>query len=131
MSLSGAALREVEHRFSVLAKLVGRLACFLSASLAALGCTGSVSVTGGGGGGTASACSDGLVVCAGSCVDTQADPEHCGACGYGCGAEQICLAGKCEAPCPPGSAPCGGACTDVLSDAANCGGCGDGCLTEQ
>ena len=48
--------------------------------------------------------------CAGACVDTNANPNHCGGCGMSCGDGEICSAGQCKPqvtdcskePCPSG-----------------------------
>ncbi|WP_437734842.1 MXAN_6577-like cysteine-rich protein [Sorangium sp. So ce1335] len=40
-------------------------------------------------------CDDGQSPCAGACVDTQADPDHCGECGSACASGQRCEAGEC------------------------------------
>ena len=46
----------------------------------------------------------------GVCAVLDSDPEHCGACGNGCGADESCVGGNCvdEVGCAPGSAPFGG-----------------------
>lgn len=43
------------------------------------------------------ACAPPRVLCAGRCVDTQAEHDHCGACGHACAAAEACLAGACRA----------------------------------
>ncbi|MBK7863074.1 MAG: hypothetical protein IPJ65_31585 [Archangiaceae bacterium] len=82
--------------------------------------------------------------CGGGCVDTLNDRAHCGYCGHGCGAGQICLSGTCTAPvnCATSLADtsclldagvvgrcCGGACgsPNYQTDPENCGGCGQRC----
>ncbi|MFO0565143.1 MAG: hypothetical protein U0263_05745 [Polyangiaceae bacterium] len=47
-----------------------------------------------GGHACAPACPPPLTYCAGTCVDTQTDPDHCGQCGNEC-PSGICQAGKC------------------------------------
>jgi hypothetical protein len=42
-----------------------------------------------------SACSSGQTLCDGSCIDTQRDSQHCGACGNVCNEGEPCLEGKC------------------------------------
>jgi predicted esterase len=37
-------------------------------------------------------------MCAGTCVDVSADPNHCGGCGAACSPAQKCVAGRCEPP---------------------------------
>jgi hypothetical protein len=51
---------------------------------------------------TAPTCGTGLTICSGACVDLQTDPDHCGACGTGCGTWfKQCINGQC-AGCPAG-----------------------------
>lgn len=71
-------------------------------------------------------CLEGLAACDGRCIDLQRDPEHCGACGSGCGA-RFCVDGSCSDACPTGTTECGGACVDLTRDAAHCGACGEAC----
>ncbi len=40
-------------------------------------------------------CSSGLTSCDGTCIDTQSDSQHCGACGNVCNAEEPCSEGTC------------------------------------
>ena len=40
-------------------------------------------------------CSSGQTRCDGSCIDTQSNSQHCGACGNVCNAGEPCLEGKC------------------------------------
>lgn len=68
---------------------------------------------------------DGGFVCDGRCVDTGADPEHCGGCDLACGADETCEAGRCV--CPEDTERCGTACVDTDSDTAHCGACGARC----
>jgi hypothetical protein len=42
-----------------------------------------------------SGCTGALSCCAGSCVDTTQDPNHCGACATACSAAQFCAASAC------------------------------------
>ncbi len=42
-----------------------------------------------------SACPSGQTSCDGTCIDTQSDSQHCGACGNVCNAEEPCSEGKC------------------------------------
>lgn len=56
---------------------------------------GSDVVAAAGTGGGSPGCDDGQALCAGACVDTTSDPEHCGACDHYClGAP--CVASRCE-----------------------------------
>ena len=40
-------------------------------------------------------CSSGQALCDGSCIDTQSNSQHCGACGNVCNAGEPCSEGKC------------------------------------
>lgn len=40
-------------------------------------------------------CSSGKTACGGVCIDTQIDPQHCGACGRSCKKGLICEKGRC------------------------------------
>jgi hypothetical protein len=40
-------------------------------------------------------CSSGQTRCDGSCIDTQSDSQHCGACGNVCNTSEPCSEGKC------------------------------------
>jgi hypothetical protein len=40
-------------------------------------------------------CSSGLTRCDGSCIDTQSDSQHCGACGNACNTGEPCSEGTC------------------------------------
>lgn len=59
-----------------------------------------------------STCSGEQTCCGNGCVDTQFDPDNCGACGNTCGAGSMC---------------CDGGCVDTTSDPNNCGLCGNAC----
>lgn len=63
-----------------------------------------------------------------ACVDTLADPQHCGACDSPCPAGVPCVAGECA--CPEGTIACGDACVDPLANGEHCGGCDEPC-TDQ
>ncbi|XXX77987.1 MXAN_6577-like cysteine-rich protein [Sorangium sp. So ce134] len=104
-------------------------------------------------------CDDGLAMCGGSCVDTQADPDHCGGCDSVCASGQRCETGACvgddmgdggsdgggnggvEDPdssggtggalCAPGLEPCSGGCVDLDINPHHCGGCGQECPAGQ
>lgn len=41
-------------------------------------------------------CKDGSTHCGAQCVDMGRDREHCGACGVVCGAQETCIAGRCQ-----------------------------------
>jgi len=68
------------------------------------------------------------------CVDTDADPDHCGGCNNDCGSGGVCNDGGCSCPdtateCqtngPPG--PPETTCADTTSDPLHCGECGEVC----
>jgi len=69
------------------------------------------------------------VCCNGSCVETQTDDYHCGACGNVCSGGETCRAGTCV--CPAGLTECSGTCVDTKTDPSNCAGCGSACPTGQ
>jgi hypothetical protein len=67
-------------------------------------------------------CATNLTLCEGSCVNTEINLNHCGACGSFCRGNQICVGAKCG--CPSGLTLCGSMCVDTSTDNANCGECG-------
>jgi uncharacterized protein YkwD len=70
---------------------------------------------------------EGQEVCGATCVDTQTDVEHCGACGERCGRGAGCKMGACF--CLTGGTWCGaGQCLTTLNDTNNCGECGKKCV---
>src|SRR5262249_13551411 len=70
----------------------------LTAGVGSGGTTASTVSTGGGG--TGSDCPARLHACAGGCVDEQADPNNCGACGVTCNG--TCSSGRCLMMLAPG-----------------------------
>ncbi|MGV3622800.1 MAG: hypothetical protein ACO1OB_18420 [Archangium sp.] len=44
-------------------------------------------------------CSEGQMLCAGTCIDTAIDEANCGACGTSCAATERCRSGSCESGC--------------------------------
>ncbi|MGK4007579.1 MXAN_6577-like cysteine-rich protein [Sorangium sp. So ce1036] len=99
---------------------------------------------------TLAACDDDLSLCGGACVDTQTDPEHCGACDGVCADGQHCEAGACvgeggatgagsasasggvDVPtCGAGEAECDGGCVDLQSSPVHCGRCGVQCAPDE
>jgi len=94
---------------------------FLFLAALVLGCTS-------GGGPESIPCEEGMVSCDGACVDTLADPAHCGACGNACAWGERCVDGACGLYCEQeGLTNCGMACADTSSDPAHCGACGNAC----
>jgi hypothetical protein len=67
-------------------------------------------------------------ICAGSCFNSQSDPNNCGTCGHACApihAQFVCIGGTCQ--CPTGTTQCGSICADLQADNQNCGSCGRSC----
>lgn len=81
--------------------------------------------TSGAGGGDGGACAPGALACAGRCVNTLSDGNHCGACGVQCPFGTTCVGGVCRCPAP--LTLCGDRCVNVSIDDQNCGGCGTTC----
>jgi hypothetical protein len=73
-----------------------------------------------------SPCPRGSSECGGQCVNTQADPNHCGGCGTQCSYGVPCTAGACTVEVL--SAP---ACANTVTDPNNCGRCGNVCPAPQ
>ncbi|WP_437677561.1 MXAN_6577-like cysteine-rich protein [Sorangium sp. So ce131] len=105
-------------------------------------------------------CRDGLSLCDGQCVDTQANADHCGACGDACAEGQGCAEGRCQGGeggeggggeggggaggeggeggrgesdggCDEGETDCAGVCADLESNPRHCGACGEECAEGQ
>ena len=74
-------------------------------------------------------CPLGTQFCNGSCVDTDADPNHCGACNSTCAGNELCVQGMCAINCPPPRVVCSNLCVDVQSDPDYCGTCATECAT--
>jgi hypothetical protein len=70
--------------------------------------------------------------CAGTCVNFDDDPDHCGDCDTVCPAsDRACLDGAC-APCEAaGLALCGADCEDLRVDDRHCGDCDTRCRGES
>jgi hypothetical protein len=107
------------------------------------------------------ACTDGLTLCSGGCVDLKTDLGNCGACGFSVPYGMICQDGQfidpsatatipptltlppspsltasstptpTKGPCPDGQNLCSGKCKNLLTDNANCGKCGWDCPKGQ
>src|SRR5262249_18524735 len=58
-------------------------------------------------------------------INTDGDPQNCGACGHACAAGQICYLGACG--CPPGYTQCDDQCVQTDRDFENCGACHNEC----
>ncbi len=69
--------------------------------------------------------------CGGTCIDTTAAHDNCGACGSACDSTQVCANGACTTSCPLGKHVCNGVCVDEQVDATNCGACGTACTAGQ
>lgn len=77
-------------------------------------------------------CRSGLARCGAQCVDTRADPLHCGGCGGQCeGAEALCQDMDCVQACDPPLKACDGGCVDLSSDPLHCDACEVSCTAEQ
>ena len=76
-----------------------------------------------------STCGLNTKLCGSSCVNTNRDNKHCGACDKACKTGELCGNGKCALSCPTGQVGCvaQGICVDVKTDRNNCGGCGKLC----
>lgn len=76
---------------------------------------------------TGAGCQAPLELCAGVCVDTQHDPQHCGGCDASCGEGLLCAAGACGVACGASAVACGEDCADLQIDPAHCGACDHAC----
>jgi hypothetical protein len=72
-------------------------------------------------------CLQGQTTCDGACVDTYANPEHCGECGNACEEGLVCEAASCVLSCPPDTTECSGECVNPQMNNDHCGGCGLSC----
>ena len=90
---------------------------FADGDAAAGGSTGT-----GGSKGDAASCGAGLTRCGGTCVDTDSNTQHCGACDAKCPGALTCQNGDCG--CSQ-AAQCGGSGADCRNDRCRCAG--DGC----
>jgi len=71
-------------------------------------------------------CNTNYTKCAGACVDTQSDSQHCGSCAKVCSTGQVCRTGQCTSDCGS-KTQCGTSCVNLSSDTSNCGKCGTTC----
>jgi hypothetical protein len=69
--------------------------------------------------------------CGNSCVNTQTNAAHCGACQNACATGQFCSGGACVVACAAGQTQCGTSCVTVATDARNCGFCGNSCAFNE
>lgn len=76
-------------------------------------------------------CGSAETLCGTSCVDTDLDPRHCGACDNACAAGDLCTAGQCETSCGAGLTECSGTCRDLMTDRNHCGGCNQACAAGE
>ncbi|MFM2416284.1 MAG: hypothetical protein RL385_1007 [Pseudomonadota bacterium] len=53
-------------------------------------------------------CPVGQVRCGAACIDTRADPEHCGSCDFACSGADECSESQCVAPAVPSAQGCTG-----------------------
>lgn len=63
------------------------------------------------------------------CVDTDTNPDNCGACGNRCSGGAVCEDGACQ--CTDAKSYCFGFCVDKTTDPSNCGTCGTNCAVGQ
>ena len=69
-------------------------------------------------------CPAGQTSCGGTCVNTQNDPNHCGACSGAsavCTGGTVCSGGACQISCPGSQVNCDGSCVDSQTDSNHCG----------
>ncbi len=70
--------------------------------------------------------------CDGQCVDLTGDGLNCSACGFACGADQVCSESACQSSCTePGRVPCENSCVDLQTNPSHCGGCGVPCTGDE
>lgn len=76
-------------------------------------------------------CDDEFTLCNGDCVDTDADPDHCGGCSNACepptNATAVCENESCDFECHEGFELCDGECVDTDSNPEHCDGCNEPC----
>ncbi|MSP26299.1 MAG: hypothetical protein EXR75_14315 [Myxococcales bacterium] len=70
------------------------------------------------------------------CIETSANPSHCGACNAPCATGEVCQAGACATECVGGTTKCqvGDAapvCVDTALDPSHCGDCTTACAAGQ
>jgi hypothetical protein len=65
-------------------------------------------------------------LCGDSCVDTNTNRAHCGACGASCAAGQVCAGGTCR--CEGNLTLCDGVCVQTNTNRMHCGQCNNACL---
>lgn len=87
--------------------------------------------TEGGEGGGGTKCPAGETACGATCVKTDVNPEHCGACGTVCPAAEVCDNGACADACSGGRTACDRSCVDLESDPDHCGDCKTFCTQAE
>ncbi|HSC87221.1 MAG TPA: M66 family metalloprotease [Polyangiaceae bacterium] len=87
----------------------------LAACLAVLGCGPSID------------CQPGGTNCDGLCVSLETNADHCGLCGFTCGAADYCAEADCKAYCGAGRSLCQGRCIGTVGDPERCGACNHAC----
>jgi hypothetical protein len=95
----------------------------MTALLLCWGCVGDEARLSAGGTGGAMSCPDGQSACAGACVSTDSDRDHCGGCGQACDAAELCSLGQCGSECQGATLQCGDECVDTSNDVDHCGDC--------
>ena len=76
-------------------------------------------------------CQSGQSDCDGLCVNTESNPNHCGACKNACKIGEACTKGKCTLVCQSSLSDCKGSCVNLKTDHSNCGVCGTTCKAGQ
>lgn len=74
-------------------------------------------------------CSDGWILCNGTCINPLYDDANCGVCENTCANGTRCNGGTCG--CRKDQLLCNGSCVDTSWDLNNCGACGLVCKTGQ
>ncbi len=76
-------------------------------------------------------CKPGLERCAGACVDTSSEAEHCGGCSEPC-VDGLCISGVCTmGSCSAPLSQCGDLCVDGSKHPLHCGECNNSCEADE
>ncbi|MBA2663172.1 MAG: hypothetical protein H0U74_12845 [Bradymonadaceae bacterium] len=70
-------------------------------------------------------------LCAGICVNMEANNANCGHCTNACAQNQVCSDFGCQLQCVANTTLCEGSCVNTQNDPRHCGGCGGGCQADQ